>query len=146
MKLIFQKEVQGVAKIGEIKEIANGFARNYLIPRGLAVQVSESQINAQKDKVKRDEKKREKDLKGKEVLAKRVDGAQVIIKAEKKSGDTLYSAIGAGKIAEAIVAQLKFKVSAADIVLDTPIKSVGAHEAKIKFAPTVFATVRVIIS
>jgi large subunit ribosomal protein L9 len=146
MKLIFKKDVPGTAKMGEVKEIAEGYARNFLLPRGLAVPVSEAQIAAQKAKAIRDEQKLAKELKGKETLARRVDGAQIVIKAEKKSGDTLYSAIGAGKIAEIVVSQLKCKVSSSDIILDTPIKSVGAHEAKIKFAPTVFATIRIIVS
>jgi len=146
MKVILLKDVQGTGKKGEIREVADGFARNFLLLKGLAKQATQDAVNALKaheEKLCRD---MEKELADSQVSAGRVDGREITITAKASETGTLYSAIGASKIAEAIQHQLGVVVKPGQIVSGKAIKEYGERTVLIKFPHGLEANLRVIVS
>ncbi len=131
MKVILLKNVDKVGRAGETKEVAEGFARNFLIPKGLArlatsgfVAKVEAQKQAAVEKAAHEEKRLKK-------LAKEISGAEIKIAAKVGEGGKLYGSVGV----EEIAAELKrkgFEMEGGKIKLDKPIKDVGGHEIVVK--------------
>ena len=146
MKVILLKDVQGTGKKGEIREVADGFARNFLLLKGLAQQATQDAVNALKaheEKLRRD---MEKELADSQVSASRVDGREITITAKASEIGTLYSAIGANKVAEAMQRQLGVQIKPHQVVLGKAIKEYGEREVLIKFPHGLEANLRIIIS
>lgn len=146
MKVILLKDVQGTGKRGEIKEVADGYARNFLLQKGLAKQATRDAVDAIKaheEKLKRD---MERELKDSQTSASRIDGQEITIITKASETGTLYSAIGADKIAEAIQRQLGVAIKPAQIVFGKAIKEYGERKILIKFPHGLEANLRIIVS
>lgn len=146
MKVILLKDVQGTGKKGETKEVADGFARNFLIKQNLAEQATAdalATLKAQEEKKRRD---MEKELSDSQVAAGRIDGAEIEIIIKASDNGTLYSAIGANKIADAIQRQLGVKITPNQVILGKAIKEYGERQVLIKFPHGLEANLRVTVS
>lgn len=131
MKVILLKNVDKVGRAGETKEVAEGFARNFLIPKGLArlatsgfVAKVEAQKQAAAEKVVHEEKRMKK-------MAKEISGAEIKIQAKVGEGGKLYGSVGAEDVAR----ELKrngFNVESGQLKMDKSIKDVGGHEIVVK--------------
>lgn len=146
MKVILLKDVQGTGKKGEIREVADGFARNFLLLRGLAKQATQDAINALKAHEEKLKREMERELKDSQIAASRVDGREVTITTKASETGTLYSAIGANKIAEAIQRQLGVIIKPNQIVCGKAIKEYGERVVLLKFPHGLEANLRVIVS
>jgi large subunit ribosomal protein L9 len=142
MKVIFLQDVKGQGKKGEIKEVSEGYARNFLIPKGL-VQVATpgatktmEQINAAADKKKQREK--EEAI----ALAAKLSEMTVVIKAKAGDGGRLFGAITSKQISEALEKQ-KIIVDKRKIELDEPIRTLGVTKVTLRLYPEVKGTLSV---
>ena len=127
MKVIFQQDVKGQGKKGELKEVSEGYARNYLLPRKLATEATKDNINAftQKEKAKRAQELRDRQLA--EENAARLKDIVVTIRARAGSNGKLFGSVTSQEIAEALAEQHGINIEKNRIVQGEPIKSFGRH-------------------
>ncbi len=145
MKLILQKDVKSVGKAGEVVEVSDGYARNYLLPKGLALQAdsaSMNQLNQKMEKKKRDEEK--KLQAARELAAKLEDkGIQVSMKAGQNG--KAFGSVSGREIAQAALEQYGLELDRKKILLSEPIKGFGEFEVPIRLHPEVLAQLKVLV-
>ncbi len=145
MKLILQKDVKSVGKAGEVVEVSDGYARNFLLPKGLALQAdsaSMNQLNQKMEKKKRDEEK--KLQAAKELAAKLEDkGIQVSMKAGQNG--KAFGSVSGREIAQAALEQYDLELDRKKILLSEPIKGFGEFEVPIRLHPEVLAKLKVLV-
>lgn len=132
MKVVLLKKVPGLGNSDEIKDVAEGYARNFLFPKHLAVQASDKAVAEIDARHRRLAKEVEQDLKNAQHLAERVDGAEVELKEKANEAGVLYAAVTVAKIA-AQLRMMGFAVSPEHIVLKKPLKEVGTASVKLRF-------------
>jgi len=145
MKVIFNVDVKGQGKKGELKEVSDGYARNYLLPRGLAAEATADNINTLKlkEKAKAAQIAKEKALA--EENAKKLSGVQVIIRAKAGSNGKLFGAVTSQEIADAMKAQFDIDIEKNKIVQADPIKTFGSYTVKAKLGHEVSGTINVLV-
>jgi len=144
MKVVLIKDVQNLGNTGEIKEVSNGYARNFLIPGGYvknATKIAEKQAEEMKLKA---EKQAEDDLKTAENMVGELEGASITIKAKADTSGKLYAAIKQDEILKALSVK-GFNVSKNKIVKNEPIKSIGEHEIIIDFDHGLEARINLVV-
>lgn len=144
MKVILSVDVKGQGKKGDVKEVSEGYARNYLFPRKLAVEANDGslqQLKAQKDAVARREAQ---ELASAKELSEELAGARVTIKVHPGEAGKLFGAVTTKHIADAL-AKLGHTVDKRKIQLIEPIKALGAHQVYIKLHPDVTAKLTVVV-
>ena len=145
MKIILKQDIRGKGKKGQMIEAAEGYARNYLIPRGLAVEATADAVNTMK---LRDKAKAKADAEAKaaaEAIAEKLQGCQVKIAAKGGEGGKLFGAITGKEIAAALAEQFSLTIDGKKLVLEQPIKSFGSYEVKAKLGYEVSGTVYVLV-
>ncbi|WP_209125193.1 50S ribosomal protein L9 [Alkalihalobacillus sp. BA299] len=142
MKVIFLEDVKGKGKKGEVKNVAEGYARNFLFPQNLAVEASKGNVKNLEAQKKSEEKKAEEELLEAKKYKEELESITVEIKAKSGEGGRLFGAVSTKQIAEEL-AKLKKKVDKRKIMLDEPIRSLGYTNVPIKIHPEVVATVKV---
>lgn len=145
MKVIFNVDVRGQGKKGELKEVSDGYARNYLLPRKLAAEATADNINTLKlkEKAKQAQIAREKALA--EENAKKLDGIQVLIKAKAGAGGKLFGAVTSQEISRALKEQFDIDVEKNKIVQAEPIKSYGAYTVKAKLGYEISGNINLLV-
>lgn len=143
MKVILTQEVKNVGKGGTIVEVSEGYARNYLFPRKLAVEATDNAIKQQKDREKQQKLKEEKELAEARVRAQALEGRLTSIAAKAGEGGKLYGTVTTKEIAAALKAQVGLDVDKRKIELEEPIRSLGTYEVPIKVHPQVTAKMRI---
>ncbi len=142
MKVILKDDVQGLGKAGQIVNVKDGYARNYLLPRGLALIADEKNVKLleiQKKKFEEEAKKRRQDA---ESVAQRLSELQLTIKAKAGEDQKLFGSITAKDIAEALQKE-GFSVDKKQVVILEPIKRVGDYEIEIKLQKGISAKLKV---
>lgn len=127
MKIILLKEVQGLGHVGEIKEVKEGYARNFLIEKGLADLATKHSINLSETQKNKRERIATKVKQNKQKAAKKIFGQKFIIKAKADEKGTLYSKITAKTIVDELIKQ-KINIETKDIKLEEAIKKIGEYE------------------
>jgi large subunit ribosomal protein L9 len=146
MKVILLQDIKGTGKKGEVKEVANGYARNFLFVKNLARAVTTASLEQLKAEEEKHKRQMEKELKDSQVMASKLDGAEIEIKAKASETGTLYSAVSAVKIVEAIKKQFGLLLAADQVILNQPLKEAGEHKVRIKFPHGLEAELRLIVS
>lgn len=146
MKVIFNTDVRGQGKKGEMKEVSDGYARNYLMPRGLASPATADAINALKLKEKAKAAQMAKEKAAAEENAKRLSGVVVQISARAGQGGRLFGAVTSQEIAEALREQHGIEIEKNKIVQAEPIKQFGSYEVKAKLGYEVSGTINVLVT
>ena len=142
MKIILQKPVDKLGAPGDIVEVADGYARNYLMPRGMAVKATRGGVK-HVDSLKRAHTSRTNKAKSEaEQLASRLIGTPIKISAHAGEEGKLFGSVTAADIVEAIDTQAGIRVDRHDVHLDEPIRAVGTHEVRVHL----FADVDPVIS
>ncbi len=145
MKIILLKDVEKVGKKFEVKEVKDGFARNFLLPQGTAKLATEEALKwleVQKEIIA---KKDEEDLNKIQGLASAIDDQEVVFQVKTGAENQLFESITSQKIAEKLK-ELGFDVKKDQILLQDPIKELGEFPVKIKFEHNLEGEVRVIIN
>ena len=146
MKVIFNTDVRGQGKKGEMKEVSDGYARNYLMPRGLASPATADAVNALKLKDKAKAAQMAKEKAAAEENAKRLSGVVVQISARAGQGGRLFGAVTSQEIAEALREQHGIEIEKNKIVQAEPIKQFGSYEVKAKLGYEVSGTINVLVT
>lgn len=137
MIVILKKDVKGTGKDGEVIKVSPGYARNMLIPRGLAVEATEGNIrNLEKQKQIQKENEAIEKAKAEEIALKLSKG-NIVIKTKAGEGGRLFGSITNKDISEAIEKQLEIKIDRRKIVLENPIKELGEVNVEAKLYPEV---------
>ena len=146
MKVIFQQDVRGQGKKGEMKEVSDGYARNYLLPRKLASEATPDMINAFKLKEKAKKAQAEREKAQAEENAKRLEGVVVKISARAGQGGRLFGAITSQEISDALREQHGIDIEKNKIVQTEPIKGFGSFEVKAKLGYEVSGKINVLVT
>ena len=142
MEVILLERIEKLGTIGDVVKVKNGYARNFLLPRGKALRANESNrkvFEANREKIEAQNEERRSDA---EKDAKKVDGLKVQLIRQASNTGQLYGSVSARDLAEALEAQ-GYKVAKNQIVLDRPIKAIGVHDVKIALHPEVSVVIHV---
>lgn len=142
MNVVLTKDVEKIGKKGEIKKVADGFARNFLFPGNLAVEASPANVKKVEEKKKRDNVKLAKEKEVFVELAARISKLSLTISTQVGEEDKMFGAVTTEDIATALKDQ-GFDVDKRKIDLAEPIKALGVFEVSIKLHADVTATVKV---
>ena len=143
MKIVLKKEVKGLGGPGDIKEVANGFAQNFLIPNGLAVPATENAINEAEKIATEQEEANQQELEVAQKNAGELDGKEITLKEKAKDGK-LFGSISAETIAKKL-SEENIKINKNNIDLSDPIKELGEHQVKIKLDHGLEAELKVVV-
>jgi len=131
MKVILQKPVEKLGVPGDMVDVADGYARNYLMPRGLAVQASKGGVK-HVESLKRAHSTRVSQARAEaETEAERLTATPIRVKARVGEEGRLFGSVTAGEVAEEIERQTGIKIDRHDVYLDEPIRSIGVHEVRV---------------
>ena len=146
MKVIFNVDVRGQGKKGEMKEVSDGYARNYLLPRKLASEATADAVNAFKlrEKAKAAQAARERALA--EENAKRLQGIVVQIQARAGQGGRLFGAVTSQEISDALREQHGIEIEKNTIVQAEPIKQFGSFEVKARLGSEISGVINVLVT
>lgn len=142
MKVIFVKNLRGQGKIGEIKEVKDGYAKNYLIKNGYAEMLTEKTKASYDRKVERDAKQDEKQRQEAKVLAEKLEKKSFLFKVKTGEGDKVFGSVSPKQIKEELTKQ-GFTVDKKQIELDHNLTSLGFHNVGIRLYKDVVAVVKV---
>ena len=145
MKVIFTADVRGQGKKGEMKEVSDGYGRNYLLPRKLAVEATADNLNTMKQQEKANAARMAAEKAKAEENAKQLESAVVKIAAKAGAGGKLFGAVTSKEISEALKAQHGIEVDSKKIVQAEPIKGYGNFEVKCRFGYEVTGTIHVLV-
>jgi large subunit ribosomal protein L9 len=142
MKVIFLQDVKGQGKKGEIKEVSEGYARNFLLPKGVVQIATDGAKKSLDQQAASAQKKKENEKNEFKALAAKLSEMTVVIKAKAGEGGRLFGAITSKQIAEALEAQ-KISIDKRKIELDDPIRVLGVTKVTVKLYPDVKGTLNV---
>ncbi len=143
MNVILRSDVKGLGKRGDVVSVSDGHARNFLLPRGLAIGASEGAVaQAAAMRKARDNKERASREAAQEV-ASRLGSATVSVTAKAGNEGRLFGSVTTTDLAKAIAAQTGIEVDKRDIEIDTPIRTVGRHSVSVRLFHDVTSTVSV---
>ena len=144
MKVILQQDVKGQGKKGQMVEVSDGYGRNFLLPRKLAVEATAENVNTMKMQDRARQARLAEEKAAAQALAERLKGVQVKIKARAGQGGKLFGSITSKEISEELKAQFGLDVGKSKIVLSDPIKSFGAFDVKCKLGSEVSGVIHVL--
>lgn len=146
MKVVLLKDVPSTGLKGDIKNVADGFAHNFLFPNHLAISATPKVLAEEDAKTKKKSKIMVQELEDAQKFAAKIDGGEITLKEKASESGKLYSAVGPIKIAQEIKRQLGADIKASQISTEHPIKEYGEHRALIKFSHGLEAEVSVTVS
>ena len=145
MKVIFNVDVRGQGKKGELKEVSTGYARNYLLPRTLATEATPDNLNAFKLKEKAKAAQIAKEKAQAEEYAKKLGAVQVTVRAKAGANGKLFGAVTSQEISDALKEQFGMDIEKNKIVQAEPIKSYGSYTVKAKLGYEISGSINVLV-
>ncbi|GIP51011.1 MULTISPECIES: 50S ribosomal protein L9 [Paenibacillus] len=142
MKVIFLKDVKGQGKKGEIKEVSEGYAQNFLMPRGLVRPATDGNVKTLENQTAAEVKRKEKEKEEAQALGKKLEEMTVTLKAKAGEGGRLFGAITSKQVAEALE-KAGVKIDKRKIEMHDPIRTLGVTQVPVKLHPEVKATFKV---
>ncbi|MGN1372591.1 MAG: 50S ribosomal protein L9 [Candidatus Coproplasma sp.] len=142
MKVILLQDVKGQGKKGEVKEVNDGYARNFLIKKGLAVEATATRINELNQKQQANAYHKEEELKAMRALAKEIDGKTFILNIKVGQNGKVFGSVTAADISDCLKTA-GYDIDKKKIVIDGPIKLVGSYSVALKLAEGVAAKINV---
>ena len=146
MKVILQQDVKGQGKKGQMVEVSDGYARNFLLPKKMAVSATAENVNTMKQQEKARKAQEAAEKAEAEAVSKQLEGLMVKVSAKAGEGGRLFGAVTAKEISEALSVQHGLNIAKAKIVLDEPIKSCGGYQLKCKLGYEVVGTINVMVT
>ncbi len=145
MLVILLQDIEKLGKKYDIKEVADGYARNFLIPKGLVKEATKEVLKWLETQKEAEAKKAEQELKKNQDLASAIDGQEVIIPIKISKDEHLFESVTSQKIFEKLK-ELGFEIKKSQIELEKPIKELGEFPIKIKFKHNLEVEIRVIVA
>lgn len=145
MKVVFLEDVSAKEKKGDIKEVSDGYARNFLLPRGLALPATQGAIKSAKKIAEERERKRVRQHEEYVELAKQVNGKELRFKGKASSKGTLHGSITTADIANQLSRLINVEVDKKKIALKGSLHQVGSYDVDVVFAKDAVARINVII-
>jgi large subunit ribosomal protein L9 len=145
VRVILKAEVRGLGRTGEIKDVADGYARNYLLPKGLAIEATGGELKhlAQERQAERSKKDRAHD--DAEELARRLGEVTLVFKLKAGEHGKTFGSVTAKEVADALKKETKADIDKTKIVLHEPLRSLGIHKVEVRLLSDVRADVTVAI-
>ena len=145
MKVIFNQDVRGTAKKGEMKEVSDGYGRNYLIPRGIATEATADNLNTFKLQEKAKKAQIEREKKQALEIAEKLKAVQVTIRAKAGNGGRLFGAVTSQEICDNLKKQHDIEIEKNKIVQAEPIKAFGTYTVKAKLGYEISGDISVLV-
>lgn len=146
MKVIFLQDVSSVARTGEVKDVADGYGRNFLIPRRLAVLATPAALKELEALIRREASRRARTEAELAALANELNGKEVVLKAKAGARERLYGAVTTADIAAELERTTGLVVDKRKIELAEPIKQVGSYEVPIRFSKALVSRIKVTVA
>ncbi|WP_096272203.1 50S ribosomal protein L9 [Paucisalibacillus globulus] len=143
MRVIFLQDVKGKGKKGEVKNVSDGYARNYLLKNNLAEEATSGNIKALEAQKRKSKQLEQQEKENAEQLKKKIESLEVTIKAKSGDGGRLFGSITSKQIADALNKDHGIKTDKRKLELDQPIRALGFTNVPIKLHPEVTGTVKV---
>ena len=142
MKVVLTADVKGHGKKGELVNVSDGYARNFLFPRGLAAEMNAQLMSELKNKESSEKFKADEELKAAKNFASKINGQTVVIKAKGGANGKLFGSVTAKEIANIVTTKFSVKVDKRKISVDD-IKAFGTYNAQVRLHPQVTADFKV---
>jgi len=143
MRIVLRDDVENLGKKGDLVDVADGYARNYLVPRGLALKATAGN-QKQADAMRRNREVREtREREAAQTLAEQFEGRTITIKARAGGEGRLFGSVTSVDIAEAVQKQTGAEIDRRRIDLDEPLKELGGVDVQVRLHPDVLATLHV---
>ena len=146
MKIILKQDIRGKGKKGQMIEVAEGYARNFLMPKGLAVPATADAVNTMRLQEKAKAKADAEAKAAATEIAEKLKGMQVKVVSKGGEGGKLFGAVTGREISAALKEQHGVDIDSKKLVLDEPIKSFGSYQVKAKLGFEISGTVYVIVT
>ncbi len=143
MKVILNQDVKGQGKKGDLIDVSDGYARNFLLPKNLAKPATKENINVMKGQQESREYRQQKELEEAQEIAAKISEISVILKAKAGDNGKLFGSITSKDVSEALTSQHHIKIDKKKFVLPDGIKSLGVTNVEIKVHPGVVAKLKV---
>ncbi|HEY5583543.1 MAG TPA: 50S ribosomal protein L9 [Ruminiclostridium sp.] len=137
MKVILKQDVKGLGKIEQMLEVSDGYARNFLFPKGLAVEASASNVNIMKTKKEAETQKKDREITKAKELAKKIKDITITIKVKAGDNGKLFGSITSKDVVEAMKTQQKLEIDKKKLVMPEALKLVGTFEVEVKIYPEI---------
>jgi len=144
MKVILTADVEKIGSLGDVIEVKKGFARNFLLPRKLALEVSEHNLALMEGRKKKHQKKLEMEKNSAVEQKQKLEGVSITIRKKSGENDVLFGSVTTAEIEKELAAK-GFNLEKKKIHLDEPIKRLGEFTAKVKLFQDVDAAIKIIV-
>ncbi|MFY9176998.1 MAG: 50S ribosomal protein L9 [Caldicoprobacterales bacterium] len=137
MKVILLDNVKGTGVKGEVVNVSDGYARNFLFPKGLAIEATKANLNELKKKEKAAQRRREQEMQEAREMANRISDLTLVIKAKSGENGKLFGSVTNKEIAQELKKQHNIDIDRKKIVLNEPIKQLGQQDLEVKLYPEI---------
>src|SRR3989442_4513311 len=145
MRVILKTEVRGLGRPGDVKDVADGYARNYLLPKGLAIEATGGELKHLAQERESVKPKRDRAHGEAEDLAKRLHEVTLVFKLKAGAQGKTFGSVTTKEIAEALTKEVKMEIEKTKVVLHEPLKTLGVHTVELRLRPDGPANVTVAI-
>jgi large subunit ribosomal protein L9 len=145
VRVILKAEVRGLGRTGEIKDVADGYARNYLLPKGLAIEATGGELKVLAQERQTEKTKKDRAHQDAEELAKRLGEVTLVFKLKAGDQGKTFGSVTAKEVADALKKEAKADIDKTKIVLREPLRSLGVHKVEVRLLTDVRANVTVAI-
>jgi large subunit ribosomal protein L9 len=145
VRVILRAEVRGLGRTGDIKDVADGYARNYLLPKGLAIEATGGELKVLAQERQTEKTKKDRAHQDAEELAKRLGEVTLVFKLKAGDQGKTFGSVTAKEVADALKKEAKADIDKTKIVLREPLRSLGVHRVEVRLLSDVRANVTVAI-
>src|SRR6266850_6116482 len=145
VRVILKREVRGLGRPGEVKDVADGYAQNFLLPRGLAIEATAGELKHLAQERQADKAKKDRAHADAEELAARMAKITLVFKLKAGEQGKTFGSVTNKDVAESLKKEHRIEIDRAKIVLPEPVKSLGAHTVEVRLLPDVRATLTIAV-
>jgi large subunit ribosomal protein L9 len=145
VRVILKAEVRGLGRTGEVKDVADGYARNYLLPKGLAIEATGGELKVLAQERQSEKTKKDRVHQDAESLATRLGDVTLVFKLKAGEQGKTFGSVTAKDVADALKKEAKADIDKTKIVLHEPLRSLGIHKVEVRLLSDVRASVTVAI-
>ena len=145
MRVILKSEIRGLGHAGDIKDVADGYARNYLLPKGLAIEATGGELRHLAQERQAEKSKRDRAHQEAEELARRLAAITLVFKLKAGEQGKTFGSVTAKEVAEALTKDARSEIDKTKIVLHEPLRTLGIHKVEVRLLSDVRADVTVAI-